>query len=131
MLGAPLAHPFGAFCGVGGRGKTDVQGGAGPPSGTPRSVWDVGGAFGASLRGFLWCWRQREDGRARGGQAPPSGTPPDLSGMLGAPSAHPFGAFCGVGGRGKTDSHAGRSPCLRSLWPPLTFGVAERCWLRS
>src|SRR5215472_3455220 len=86
MLGAPLAHPFGAFCGVGGRGKTDVQGGAGPPSGTPRSVWDVGGAFGASLRGFLWCWRQREDGRARGGR-PPLPEPPRSVWDVGAPSA--------------------------------------------
>src|SRR5215469_3312926 len=115
----------------------EVQGEAGLPFRNPSSFRDLGGAFGASLRVCLGCRRHREDGLIRrtkpmltlplglflheeckGRQASPSETPPP-SGILGAPSAHPFGSVWGVGGVGKTDSYAGRSPCLRSRW--------ERC----
>src|SRR5215469_14676244 len=111
-----------------------MQGEAGLPFRNPSSFRDLGGAFGASLRVCLGCRRHREDGLIRrakpmltlplglflheeckGRQASPSETPP-LSGILGAPSAHPFGSAWGVGGTGKTDSYAGRSPCLRSHW---------------
>ena len=42
-----------------------MQGGAGPPFLNPPSVSDLGGTFGASLRDYLWCRRQREDGLIR------------------------------------------------------------------
>ena len=46
-----------------------VQGGAGPPFRNPPSVWDIGGTFGASLRGCLWCLRRWDHGLIRSGQA--------------------------------------------------------------
>src|SRR5215469_7625749 len=42
-----------------------MQGGAGPPFRNPPSVWDLGGAFGASLRDYLGRPRRREDGLTR------------------------------------------------------------------
>ena len=60
-------------------------------------------------------------GSMQGGSGPPFQNPPsvwDVGGTFGAS----FGATWGVGGTGKTDSHAGRRPCLRS--DRLSFSIA-------
>src|SRR5262245_13226993 len=59
------------------------------------------------------------------GRAPPSRTPPP-SGTLEAPSAQPSGTADEVRDLGKTDSHTGRSPCLRQ--PGTLSKRASRRW---
>src|SRR2546421_4363617 len=103
-----------------------------PPSGTPLLFRDVGGAFGASLRvwnrGLVISGRRthtqggahayghsRSRQRSKGGLRPPFRNPPPFPGRWGrlrriAPRLEPR-----PGDLGKTDSHTGRSPCLRPL----------------